>query len=429
MEKKVSFYTLGCRLNSAETEEIAAGFKKRGFAIVPFSEAADIVYINTCTVTDKADASSRNTIKRAKKISPNAIIIVAGCYAQMDSERIAQIEGIDLILGTQEKDKVFEYLDSLDNLDIHIKQNNDFWLASTTNEAGAHTRAFLKIQDGCNYMCSYCIIPFARGRSRSVDLEQAIDRAKRLVNDGFKEIVLTGINIGEYNDNAGNRLEDLVEALLSIEGLERFRLGSVEPNTYTDKLLNILKASSKFQPYFHIPLQSGDDDLLKKMRRRYTTDDYKKLIFKINELFPNVGIGADVITGYPEETEEHFSNTYKFMESLPLTHFHVFTYSVRKGTTAAKLKQIDGATKKARTAKLIELGDKKYDYFVQKNIGEEHKVLFESKNSRGAYEGYTGNFIRVSCSNGIELANTIKNVHIKDYQDSLAEVELLETKE
>ncbi|CAN0021315.1 unnamed protein product, partial [Chrysoparadoxa australica] len=319
--KRVSFHTLGCRLNFSETGSIAQGFKDRGYDVVDFGEPADVSFINTCTVTDGADSSCRNLIRKAHRASPEGKIVVAGCYAQMDAPRITKMTGVDLVLGTSEKYKVFEYLDEDQEDVIHIDKTASFYGAATS-EADGHTRAFLKIQDGCNYVCSFCIIPQARGRSRALPIKDALNEAKSVLAKGFQEIVLTGVNIGEYEANTGERLSDLITELFALDGLKRLRLGSVEPNTFTDELLDVLASSSKFMEHFHIPLQSGDDEILKQMRRKYDVEFYRKVIGKIIARFPDAGVGADMIAGFPGETEEQFQNTFNLVKELPITHFH-----------------------------------------------------------------------------------------------------------
>ena len=410
--KRVALHTLGCRLNSAETGSIAQGFKDRGYDIVEFGEQADVVFINTCTVTDAADSTCRNLIRKAHGSSPEGKIVVAGCYAQMEPEKIAGMQGVDLVLGNSEKYKVFDYLDEEGENLIHVDKTWEFFGAATTT-ADSHTRAFLKIQDGCNYICSFCIIPFARGRSRAISIEDAVSEAKKLVSSGFKEIVLTGVNIGEYEQSSGEKLADLVARLLEIEGLVRFRLSSVEPNTITDELLEVLKSSSKVQDHFHLPLQSGDDTILKEMRRKYTVSDYKKMVNKLIAAFPNAGIGADMIVGFPGETKEQFENTFELARQLPLTHFHVFPYSKRKNTTAAKLENhIHHAEKKQRVKTLLMLGEAKLNLFTEDQLGKKTKVLFERKNKHGLFEGYSSNYIRVQVQSDLDLSNQICEVYL-----------------
>lgn len=415
--KRVSFHTLGCRLNFSETGSIAQGFKDRGYQVVEFGEPADVSFINTCTVTDGADSTCRNLIRKAYKASPEGKIVVAGCYAQMDAPRISKMTGVDLVLGTSEKYKVFEYLEE-DQLDtIHIDKTANFYGAATS-EAEGHTRAFLKIQDGCNYVCSFCIIPQARGRSRALPIKEAVAEAKRVLDNGFKEIVLTGVNIGEYEANTGERLSDLVSELLNLEGLKRLRLGSVEPNTFSDELLDVLESSPKFMEHFHIPLQSGDDEILKQMRRKYDVAFYRDVIKRILSRFPDAGIGADMIAGFPGETEEQFQNTFNLVKELPITHFHVFPYSSRKNTTAARLENhIQHGVKKQRVATLNMLGDAKLEVFTEDQVGSSTEVLFERKNKLGLWEGYTRNYVRVYVASLGDLKNQIRHVYLSDYID------------
>ena len=411
MEKKVSFHTLGCRLNMSETGQIAQTFVERGYKVVPFGEESDVTFLNTCTVTDGADSSCRNLIRKAQKHSPEGKVVVAGCYAQMEAEKIKKMKGVDLILGTNEKYKVFDYLDEEEETQVKIDNTNEFWGATTT-KADSHTRAFLKIQDGCNYVCSYCIIPFARGRSRTITVANAVEEAKKLVAEGFKEIVLTGVNIGEYESTSGERLEDLVKGVVEVEGLERLRMSSVEPNTITRELLEVLKNSGKYQDHFHIPLQSGSDAILKSMRRKYDVAFYREMISLVREYFPECSIGADVIVGYPGESDEQFMETYRLLKELPITHFHVFPYSKRKNTTAAKLdEQIQADVKKDRVKTLINLGEQKRADFAKNLVGTNASVLFEREKD-GFYEGYTPSYIRVAMRSEEDLANKIVNVSL-----------------
>jgi threonylcarbamoyladenosine tRNA methylthiotransferase MtaB len=411
---KVSFHTLGCRLNFSETGSIAQGFRDRGFDIVDFGNPADVVFINTCTVTDKADSTCRNLIRKAHRSSPSGKIVVAGCYAQMEPEEIAGMQGVDLVLGTHEKYKVFDFLAEDEAEKIRVDKSNEFWGAHTS-AADSHTRAFLKIQDGCNYICSFCIIPFARGRSRTITVKSAVESAQKILNDGYKEIVLTGVNIGEYESTGGEKLTDLVRKIAELPKLERLRLSSVEPNTITDDLLDLMASSSKFMHHFHIPMQSGDDEILKKMKRKYDVSFYRKQILKIKERFPKAGIGADIIVGFPGETAEQFQHTFDLLKELPITHFHVFPYSKRKNTVAEKFENhIPHDEKKRRVKLLIELGEIKYRKFCESQVGKTSQVLFERRNEAGFYEGYTENFIKVELDDSADFKNTIHKVLLKE---------------
>lgn len=426
--KKVAFHTLGCRLNMAESGSIAQGFMDRGYQIVDFGVEADVVFLNTCTVTDGADSTCRNLIRKARHSSPEGKVVVAGCYAQMESEKISQMQGVDLILGTSEKYKVFDYLLEDEEQIIKVDKSNEFWGASTT-PADSHTRAFLKIQDGCNYVCSFCIIPFARGRSRTIKSSEAIHEARKLVHQGYKEIVLTGVNIGEYENRSGEKLSYLIQELLKLEGLERLRLSSVEPNTITDELLEVMKGSPKFMDHFHIPLQSGDDSILKSMRRKYTVSQYKNIIDKVKKAFPLAGIGADVIVGHPGEGEQEFQNTFSLLRDLPITHFHVFPFSKRKGTTAASLAgQVPHGVKKNRVNILNSLGKAKLKAFAEEMQGKTFQVLFEQENATKYFEGYTSNFLRVrakALNDKKSLHQQMANVVLRDIGEKGIEGEIL----
>lgn len=422
--KKVAFHTLGCRLNFSESGSIAQGFVDRGYEIVEFGNPADVVFLNTCTVTDGADSSCRNLIRKAQASAPEAKIVVAGCYAQMEADKIKNMQGVDLILGTSEKYKVFDYLETEKDQEVHIDKSSEFWGAATTL-ADSHTRAFLKIQDGCNYVCSFCIIPFARGRSRTISVADAIREAKELAGKGFKEIVLTGVNIGEYESISGERLTDLVKYIADIPEVERLRLGSVEPNTMTRELLKVLRDTGKYQDHFHIPLQSGSDAILTSMRRKYNSSQYKEIIAMVRDFFPEAAFGADVIVGYPGETEEQFLETFNFLRTQPITHFHVFPYSKRKGTTAAKLEnQIQTSVKKDRVRTLMMLGDAKLDEFSSSMVGKNTSVLFETEVD-GYWEGYSSNYLRVRMKSQANLKNEIRTVRITSFLAGKLTAELL----
>jgi len=417
MDKKVSFQTLGCRLNMSETGQIAQTFVDKGYKVVPFGETADVTFLNTCTVTDGADSTCRNMIRKSQKFSPEGKVVVAGCYAQMEAEKIKKMQGVDLILGTNEKYKVFDYLDEDQENIAKIDKNIEFWGASTTN-ADSHTRAFLKIQDGCNYVCSFCIIPFARGRSRTITVEDAKLEAQKLASSGFKEIVLTGVNIGEYESTSKERLTDLVKVVSEVEGLERLRLSSVEPNTISKELLKTLRATGSYQDHFHIPMQSGSDDILKSMRRKYDVKFYKETMALVKEYFPKCSIGADVIVGYPGETEEQFMQTYNLLNELPITHFHVFPYSKRKNTTASKAdNHIQADVKKARVKTLINLGSEKLAAFSRELVGSTQSVLFEREKD-GFYEGYCSSYIKIKVQSDTDLQNQILDVRVVDFDGS-----------
>ncbi len=410
--KKVAFHTLGCRLNFAETGAIARGFSERGYEVVEFGENADVVMVNTCTVTDQADSTCRNLIRKARNSSPEGKVVVVGCYAQMDPEKVALAAGVDLILGTSEKYKIFDYLDDDESSQIHVDQTNEFWGAYSGGVDG-HTRAFLKIQDGCNYICSYCIIPRARGRSRAMAAADVVAQAKTIIDSGVKEIVLTGVNIGEYEEASGTPFWELVARLLEIDQLKRLRLSSVEPNTITQKLLETLKASPKAMDHFHVPLQSGSDAMLERMRRKYNTAQYRDIMAMIKNYFPHAGIGADIILGHAGETEEEFQATMQFLREMPITHFHPFPFSKRKGTLSAKMEgQLTTATKKSRVRAVMMFGEAKLEAFAAQQVGTVSQVLFEQQNAQGLWEGHSSNFVRVAVESTIDLKNKILPVRM-----------------
>ena len=423
--KKVAFYTLGCRLNFSETGSLVKEFHRRGYRIVPFGERADVVFINTCTVTDDADSSCRRLIRKAWRTNPEGKIVVAGCYAQMEPERLAQMRGVDLVLGTAQKHKVFDFLADDDCNKIQIDRAKDFCVAATDSSVG-RTRAFLKIQDGCNYVCSFCIIPQARGRSRAISVGQAVEQAGEIVADGFREIVLTGVNIGEYHRSSGEKLSHLIRALFAVEGLERLRLSSLEPNTIDDELLESLAESPKFMPYFHIPLQSGDNTILREMKRKYNRAGYERALQKIVRYFPGAGIGTDVICGFPGESEGQFQNTREVLEASPVTHFHVFPYSRRKNTPAAKKEQqVLHHVKKERVRRLRDLGGKKLAAFALKQGRGNPAVLFECKNPQGLWEGHTPQFVRVAAESSVFLKNRICEVRPLSWEDNFLRGEIV----
>ena len=426
--KRVAFYTLGCRLNFSESGALAQGFVERGHTIVKFGEEADFVFINTCTVTHSAEATCRHLIRKAKRANPKAKLIVAGCYAQTEAKEISKIPGVDFVLGTTEKYNVFDHIHHIEGPEersrpnkkspvVAIELNKTFKSGATSKSLGGQTRAFLKIQDGCNYVCSFCIIPFARGRSRAISISEAKKKATTLLAQGFREIVLTGVNIGEYEEASKEKLSDLIAELLALKGLERLRLSSVEPNTITDELLCLLASSPKVLPHFHLPLQSGSNAILKAMRRKYSAEDYKNVVAKVFRYFPKASLGADIIVGFPGESEEQFLQTYHLAEELPLTHFHVFPYSERKNTTAARIKNpTPPSVKQKRVKKLLHLGDQKLSTFAKKQVGMECPVLFEDQDERGIWRGYTPSFLRVHVQSQKFLHNQIFQILLQDYR-------------
>ena len=408
MKKKVSLYTVGCRLNFSETAQMANTFVKKGYEVVPFGDKAHITVVNTCTVTDRADATCRNLIRKAKHHSPDGRVVVAGCYAQMESEKIAQMPDVNLVLGTSAKRDIVKHLSSTTS--VHIEQSREFWEAMN-GAVGGRTRTFFKIQDGCNYRCSFCIIPQARGPSRSLAIRDALLHIKDLVQQNTKEIVLTGVNIGEYENYRGESLASLIGEILKLKHISRLRLSSVEPNTITKELLEVLLQSRKFMPHFHIPLQSGSEIILKKMRRRYGAEEYKNLIWRIKDLFPTAAFGADIICGFPGETEKCFEKTYNLVKNTPLTHLHVFPYSRRRGTMASKMEgQVEEGVKKARVKRLIALGEEKHYNFMNLHLSQTSEVLFENCDTKGRWWGYTPNYLKTFVLGHKNLHNKILKV-------------------
>ena len=413
----ISFHTLGCRLNFSETGSIVDTLIKKGYRPVEFGRPSDVTLINTCTVTDAADATCRAAIRKARRVSPKAKIVVVGCYAQRNGETLSKMPEVDMVLGTSEKYNIHHYLDggidSKTSPSVHLQQSGHFHAAQTGQSSG-RTRAFLKIQDGCSYKCSFCIIPGVRGASRWATVEESVRECKNLVARGFKEIVLTGVNIGEYGRGSGKNLASLVKALLAVRGLKRLRLSSVEPNTITKELLNILQSSPKFMPHFHLPLQSGSDAVLRGMKRRYRVGRYEEIIGHIKERFPHATLGADMICGFPGESEKQFFETYQLAEKIPLTHFHVFPYSPRKETWAFGMEgQVDGEIKRSRVKRLMALGEEKLRDFTKKQISQTMEVLFEKQDRQGQWWGYTPHYLKIAVSNRDNLQNRILSVHLQ----------------
>lgn len=409
---KVAFHTLGCKLNFAETSTIAHQMEDAGFRKVPFDESADIYFIHGCTVTGAADKKTRYLIKKTIRRSPEAFIVVAGCYAQLRQEEIAGIAGVDLILGTNEKYDILKYLGKVEKHsepEIHDSGITDIELFNPAYSAGDRTRAFLKIQDGCDYTCAYCTIPMARGRSRNQSIDSCLKAAEAIAKKGIKEIVLTGVNIGDYGKSTGESFYDLLKALVEVKKIERYRISSIEPNLLSDDIIKLIGDNKKIMPHFHIPLQSGSDRILAKMRRRYTRDVFESRVKKIRELLPLAGIGADIIVGFPGETEADFQATYDFLSSLELSYLHVFSYSKRKGTSAASMPgHTDKKTIYHRSKILHALSEKKRMEFNEKCKGMDADILWETEEKPGYIAGLTGNYIRVFTPYKSELEGKIR---------------------
>lgn len=409
----MAFHTLGCKLNFAETSEISKILTSAGYAKVEMNEHPDVLVINTCSVTDQADQKCRNIVRRAIKTNPDVFVAVVGCYAQLKPQEIAQIEGVSVVLGANEKFNILEHIqkkvDERQKIVVgHIKEVNEF---VPSFSSGDRTRTFLKVQDGCNYFCAFCTIPLARGRSRSASIADTLKQAELAIEKGAKEIVLTGVNIGDFGTANGETFLDLIKALDALSGVERFRISSIEPNLLTEEIIAFVAQSKKFMPHFHIPLQSGDDEILRAMRRRYRTDLYSSRIAIIKRLIPDACIGVDVITGFPGETDALFQNTMEFIQNLPVSYLHVFTYSERANTTALRIQEVVPIEKRQqRTAQLRMLSEKKKRAFYQGFIQQERTVLWEGVNEDGRMMGYTDNYIRLSKLFDAEQVNTIETV-------------------
>ncbi|SHH34261.1 threonylcarbamoyladenosine tRNA methylthiotransferase MtaB [Caloranaerobacter azorensis DSM 13643] len=414
--KTVAFYTLGCKVNQYETEAMAELFKKEGYNVVDAEDKADIYVINTCTVTNLGDRKSRQFIRRAKRKNRKAIIAVVGCYVQVSPDEVFEIEDVDLVIGTNDKNKIVELCEEVKEKHKRIKIVEDIMKVREfeempINEIEGKTRAFVKIQEGCNQYCSYCIIPYARGPVRSRKLQNIIKEVEKLSKSGFKEIVLTGIHVASYGKDLGDiRLIDVIEAIHDIEGIERIRLSSLEPTIITEEFMDRLIKLPKVCNHFHLSLQSGSNTVLKRMNRKYTTEEYLSIVKLIRKYMPDVGLTTDIIVGFPGETDEEFEETYNFVKEIGFSRIHVFKYSPRKGTPAAKFKnQVDGKIKAERSRKLIELGEELNKVFNRRFIGKIMNVLFEEKvrGATGLMEGYTTNYIRVMAKGDISIEGEI----------------------
>jgi threonylcarbamoyladenosine tRNA methylthiotransferase MtaB len=419
MNKKVAFYTLGCKLNYSETSSIGRMFTQAGFDTVEFSNTPDVFVINTCSVTENADKKCKKIVKEALKISPNAYVTIVGCYAQLKPKEIAEIPGVDMVLGAAEKFRIVEYLTDLTKNPKTLVYNQPVTEANEfvpSYSFGDRTRTFLKVQDGCDYSCTFCTIPLARGASRSDTIENAVAQAVQIAESGVKEIVLTGVNLGDFGIRNGNREDkffDLVKALDEVEGIERIRISSIEPNLLSDEIIEFVATSKRFVPHFHIPLQSGSDKILGLMRRRYRRELYAARVAKIKQVMPNCCIGVDVIVGFPGETREDFVDTYNFLNGLDVSYLHVFTYSERENTPAAEMKgTVPGSTRADRSKMLHILSDKKRRAFYETQLGNTDEVLFEGDIKDGFMHGFTRNYVKVKAKYDPVLVNEIKAVHL-----------------
>jgi threonylcarbamoyladenosine tRNA methylthiotransferase MtaB len=426
-QKKVAFYTLGCKLNFSETSTIARNFQDEGFERVEFDEVANIYVINTCSVTDNADKRFKSIVKSALKQNEKAFLIAIGCYAQLKPEELAAVDGVDLVLGATEKFKVTDYINDLSKNDmgeVHSCEIEDANFYVGSYSFGDRTRAFLKVQDGCDYKCTYCTIPLARGISRSDTLENVLENAREISEKGIKEIVLTGVNIGDYGKGEfGNKKHEhtfleLVKALDTVEGIHRFRISSIEPNLLQEETIDFVAQSRSFVPHFHIPLQSGSDILLKLMKRRYLKETYTNRVEAIKNKMPNACIGVDVIIGFPGETDELFLETYNYLNELDISYLHVFTYSERPNTEAVEMEGVVPQNVRNKRSKMLRgLSVKKRRAFYESQLGKNFTVLFESENKDGFIYGFTENYIKVKTPWNPELVNTLHEIILTEINE------------
>jgi len=430
--KKVAFYTLGCKLNFSETSTISRQFEEKGFQKVNFQERPDIFIINTCSVTENADKKCRKIVKEAKKISPNSYVAIIGCYAQLKPREISEIKGVDAVLGAAEKFRLIELLDDFAKeqevkvLASEIKDATTYHTAYSIND---RTRTFLKVQDGCNYGCAFCTIPLARGKSRSSSIDSVISAAKEIASTEVKEVVLTGVNIGDFGIVEGkrqSRFEDLVKEIDQVQGIDRLRISSIEPNLLNNDIISFVATSNRFVPHFHVPLQSGSNPILRKMGRRYLRELYEDRVNRIKTLMPHACIGVDVIVGFPGETDEYFLETYNFLNDLDISYLHVFTYSERANTRATEMPDVVPMKKRSERSKMLRiLSEKKRRKFYEENLAKTFTVLFEQDVQNGKIHGFTENYIRVAAKYDPMLVNELKQVTL-DYINEDGNVEVLE---
>jgi threonylcarbamoyladenosine tRNA methylthiotransferase MtaB len=426
--ERVAFYTLGCKLNFSETSTIARLFEDGGFAKVDFEDNPDIFVINTCSVTENADKKCKQLVKRAKKISPESMVIILGCYAQLKPEEISQIPGVDLVLGANEKFNVLAHLEKKSEVTVvhdNIKHTHDF---IPSHSFGDRTRSFLKVQDGCDYFCTFCTIPLARGKSRNASIVQTIQEAQKIAQTEVKEVVLTGVNIGDFGQGGDENFFGLVQALDEVEGIERFRISSIEPNLLSNEIIEFcLNKAQRFVPHFHIPLQSGSDQILEKMRRKYLSGLYAERVHQIKSINPDTCIGVDVIVGFPGETDEDFLTTVNFLKDLDISYLHVFTYSERANTGAPKLgTKVPMETRRERSKILHLLSDRKKQAFYQTQVGKNKTVLFEQEENEGLLYGFTENYVKVKTPYDARLINQIIAVQLTEIdRDGLMKCDIL----
>lgn len=423
MQKTVAFYTLGCKLNFSETSTIGRSLSEAGYQKVAFEKGADVYVINTCSVTDHADRKCKKLVREALRHNPEAFVAIIGCYAQLKPQEIAAIPGVDLVLGAAEKFNIEQYLTDTRKKEVaevkdgKIKEVLEY---HSSYSLGDRTRTFLKVQDGCDYFCSFCTIPLARGSSRSDKIVNVVAEAKKIVASGIKEIVLTGVNTGDFGVNTGETFFDLLVALEKVNGLERLRISSIEPNLLSNEIIDLAAKSSVIVPHFHIPLQSGNDELLNSMRRRYDTALYTSRIEKIKQLMPHACIGVDVIVGFPSETHEHFLSTYNYLNELDISYLHVFTYSERANTTAIKMKgRVKQSDRHVRNKMLTILSDKKRRHFYEQQLGKTVKVLWEAENDHDTMYGFSDNYVRVKTKYDPMLVNEITEFELSAIDEDM----------
>jgi threonylcarbamoyladenosine tRNA methylthiotransferase MtaB len=429
---RIALHTLGCKLNYAETSTIAGGFERRGYRVVEFGSPADVIVINSCTVTESADRECRQMVRRALRANPGAFVIVTGCYAQLKPEEIASIDGVDAVLGSAEKYRMHEIVPEFTKRDVPMVRVGDIGSDVTFGpafsvEGDSRTRAFLKVQDGCDYSCSFCTIPLARGASRSQPISDVVAQARELVARGYHEVVLTGVNVGEFGHRRGETLHDLLVALHDVEGLRRLKFSSIEPNLLEDRIIDLAASSDRLLPHFHVPLQSGSDSVLTRMRRRYRRELYAARVKSVVDRLPPAAIGVDVIVGFPGETEAEFVETAEFLLSLPVAYVHVFTYSERECTPAAGFGDaVPKETRRHRTEILRSISDRKLAAFAASQRGSVRPALIEHGEREGLMLGFTDNYVRVSLPYAASLANRIVDVRIGAFDGHCASAELVE---
>lgn len=433
--KKVAFYTLGCKLNFSETSTISRLFEDAGFAKVDFEEHPDVYVINTCSVTENADKKCKQLVKRAKKINPDSFVVIVGCYAQLKPTEIAAITGVNMVLGANEKFNILEHLEKIDQHTTetvvsfdNIKNTKEF---VPSFSYGDRTRSFLKVQDGCDYFCTFCTIPLARGKSRNANIEQTIIEAEKIAATEIKEVVLTGVNIGDFGQGEGENFFQLIQALDEVTGIDRFRISSIEPNLLSNEIIDFcLSDSKRFVPHFHVPLQSGSNRILQLMRRKYERSLYAERVQQIKSLRADACIGVDVIVGFPGETDEDFMETIDFLKDLDISYLHVFTYSERANTGAPKLGEaVPMDVRRERSKQLHILSDRKKRQFYSENIGTERSVLFEQEEDNGIMYGFTENYVKVKHPYDEALVNTFQTIKLIELdRDGIMKCELLSTK-